>query len=83
METVDDYAAEVEQHVRSAVAHAMLVFKLDPTQDRLESADWLDVALEAVERGINPVEVAMERKGLTSFTDRRDGLRYVTSEVAA
>lgn len=84
METLDDYAAEVEQSVRSAVEHAMTMLAKDRTPARDESTDMLDMLLSFVEeRSGEFAEFAMEHDGLTTRTDPRDGLRYVTNEVAA
>ena len=84
METIDEYAAEVEQSVRSAVAHAMLMLTKDRTPERDESTEVLDLLLAFVEgRTGELAEFAMERDGLTTRTGPRDGLRYVVPEVAA
>lgn len=84
METIDEYAAEVEQSVRSAVAHAMLMLTKDRTPERDESTEVLDLLLAFVEeRSGEFAEFAMEYDGLTTRTDPADGLRYVVAEGVA
>lgn len=80
METVDDYAENVERGARAAIGLAVHELRKCGTPMTLRAAHTLELLrldLDAM------LDEAMQADGLTTFTDQRDGLRYVTSEVAA
>ena len=84
METIDEYAENVEQAVRSAVAHAVFVLGKGSTPIREMSARWLELLLEASDSE-RLVEAALAADGFeVTGPHPQDGLRYVRpAEVAA
>lgn len=84
METLDEYADNVEQAVRSAVAHAVFVLGKGSTPIREMSARWLELLLEAAEPE-RLVELALAADGYeVTGPNPSDGLLYVRpAEVAA
>ena len=80
METLDDYAENVERGARAAVALAVHELRRCGTPMSLRAARTLEL-LRIDDAAM--LDDAMQSDGLTSYTDPRDGLRYIVSEVAA
>ena len=80
METIDEYAANVERDARAAVALAAHELRKRGTPMSLRAAATLErlrIDHDAT------LDDAMLADGLTTRTDPRDGLRYIVAEEVA
>ena len=80
METIDEYAANVERGARAAIRLAVHELRKCGTPMSLRAARTLEL-LRIDDDAM--LDDAMLADGLTTRTDPRDGLRYVVPEVAA
>ena len=80
METLDDYAANVERGARAAIRLAVHELRKCGTPMSLRAARTLEL-LRIDDAAM--LDEAMQADGVTTRTDPRDGLRYIVSEVAA
>ena len=80
METIDDYAAEVERGARAAIGLAVHELRRRGTPMSLRAAHMLEL-LRLDDAAM--LDEAMQADGVTTRTDPADGLRYIVAEGVA
>lgn len=80
METLDDYAANVERGAHAAVALAVHELRKCGTPMSLRAARTLELLRIDHDAMLDD---AMQADGVTTRTDPRDGLRYIVAEGVA